>query len=138
MLLKFQNWEVPSLFGGSVPHFMPLSSTEILVRQRLYCCLEIFLLLEIQLHTTCHELLKKSYPCKSYIVSLRFFAVKNFAQNFRYGSVRDFRVLFFLADLKMSLGLLEYLFCLILHILSSKYFIEGFGAFSTFLHPLIV
>ena len=45
----------------------------------------------------------------------------------------------FWKDLKMSFGLLEcFIFGSILHILTSKYFIEDFGAFLTFLHPLIV
>ena len=68
-----------------------------------------------------------------------FVSVKNFAEKFRYTSFKEssLGLIFskdFLADLKMSTF---YMF-LILHVLSSKYFLEGVGAFFTFLHPLIV
>ena len=90
------------------PHYKPWTSKEIFALRKLYYCFEVFFLLEILLRNLDMVVLEES--------SLVLSCSKKF-----------------LADLKMSSVLLKC--CLILHILSSKYFAECFGAF---LHLLIV
>ena len=101
------SWNFLSL-QNLTPHYKPWTSKEIFAWRKLYYCFEVFFLLEILLRNLDMVVLEES----SLVLS---FSKK------------------FLADLKMSSRLLS--FCLILHILSSKYFAENFGAF---LHLLIV
>ena len=84
-----------------------ISSKDISASQGLKCSLDIFFLLEI-------------FQTNSVVAALEVHLVYSF--------------IMFFADLRMSLGLLEYFdfeFCLIFHILSFKYFEESFEAFFT-------
>ena len=77
----------------------------------LYCCFEVFFLLEILLRTLDMVVLEESF------LGLCFSKK-------------------FLADLEMSSSLLKCFFAsLIFHILSSKYFADGFGACFTLKFP---
>ena len=82
-----------------------ISSKDISASQGLKCSLDIFFLLEI-------------FQTNSVVAAVEIPLFYSF--------------IIFFADLRMSLGLLEYFdfeFCLIFHILSFKYFEESFGTF---------
>ena len=90
-----------------------------------------FFLLGIQLATAHHELLKKSQPCKSCIVALEFFLLEILLRTLDVVVLEEScLVLRFPKKIKNVIKITGMFFiCLILHVLSGKYFEESFGAF---------
>ena len=111
MGLKMLRLEGSSLYGVSVPYYTPWTSTEILVWQRLYCCLGIlFLLRNLASHYmpwTSKEILQKLDSCfevffllEILLRTLDMVVLEKFSLGLRFSKK-------FLADLKMSSGLLK-------------------------------
>ena len=93
--------------------YMSWTSQEIISLQKLYCFFKVLFLLRILLRTLGMVFLRSPLQCKVFLILFSWFT-----------------------NVLSGTGILY--ICLILHILSFKYFTEGFGAFFTFLHPLIV
>ena len=120
VLKKLQDWEDYSLFGGwggggevSTPLHAMNVMPEILVWQRLYCCLEIFFLLGIQLpkyiSRSSQDIisLQKLYCFFKILILIRIL-LRTLDMVVLRSPLQGYVFLNFLADLKISLELLEY------------------------------